>query len=676
MPQNIVRTKDYSFRGVKREGLGYKTKALIIFSVCVVITLQITAQYIAYAYGYHPALGWSFSPIQGYRIYPFYRAVYWLYELMRTYEESRSTVAATSAFIFSAGLIISAYSARKCYMLGKSESLESLHGSAHWATMREIQDAGLLDGNGESFKEGVVVGGIKVGKEVKTMRHNGREHVLCYAPTRSGKGISLVLPTLLDGWRQSVFVLDIKQENYSLSAGYRAKELKQDILKLDFTDPDAISKGTSATFNPLEEVLLDFDFEQGTGKKMNPNANPDNPEEDIFRLVPSGTNSETATIQQIISIIVDPNGKGLSDHWEKTASSLMLGAVTHMLYKFKMEHRGVPGMADVLTELTKPGIEWRKVVQHWQDYPHLGYEEVVRPNGEKTIAPIVHPIVAQEAQSILNKPDEEAGSVLSTVISNMGLFRDPVIARNTSKSSFRIHDLMNNEKAVSCYLVINPNDQLRLMPLTRLVLTQIIFTLAAKMDFKDGRSAEAYKHRLLLMLDEFPSLGKMDLFERALGFIGGYGLKAYIMAQGLPQLYKSYGKDESIRVGCHIQVAFAPNDLETCEYLSKSTGQMTILKENLGETFQEGKLFGGKSRQTSLQEVQRPLMTPDECRRLPGLRKDSRGDVTDAGNMLIFPAGFSAIYGTQMLYFRDKEMDRRSKIKPPVKSDNLVEMVF
>jgi type IV secretion system protein VirD4 len=123
-------------------------------------------------------------------------------------------------------------------------------------------------------------------------------------------------------------------------------------------------------------------------------------------------------------------------------------------------------------------------------------------------------------------------------------------------------------------------------------------------------------------------------------------------------------------------VAFAPNDLETCEYLSKSTGQATILKENYSESFQEGKLFGSKSRQTSLQEVQRPLMTPDECRRLPGLRKNSRGDVVDAGNMLIFPAGFSAIYGNQVLYFQDSEMDRRSKIPPPEKSDDLVKIVF
>ncbi|MCL2009133.1 MAG: type IV secretory system conjugative DNA transfer family protein, partial [Synergistaceae bacterium] len=596
MARNIVKTRDYSFQGVKREGMDYRIKAAAIFAVCLFITLQVTAQYVAYAFENHPALGWSIFTVMGYRVYPFYRALYWLYALMSAYEESRSSIAAMSAFIFSVGLIISAFAARNCYLNGRSESLESLHGSAHWAVMKEIKDAGLLDDDGNPFPEGIVVGGVKVGKEVKMLRHNGREHVLCYAPTRSGKGISLVLPTLLDGWRESVFVLDIKNENCSLSAGYRSKELGQKILKLDFTDPDAISKGTSATFNPLEEVRLDFTFEPGLSKKRLPD--PNDPEGEIFRLVPSGTNDETATIQQIIAIIIDPNGKGTFDHWEKTASSFMLGAVTHLLYKFKMERRGVPGIADVLTELSKPGVPWRKVVELWQEYPHLGYEEITRPNGEKAVIPITHPIVEQEAQSILNKPGDEAGSVLSTVISNMGLFRDPVVARNTSKSSFRIRDLMNHEKAVSCYLVINPNDQLRLMPLTRLVLTQIIFSLAAKMDFKDGRSSESYKHRLLLLLDEFPSLGKMDLFERALGFIGGYGLKSYIMVQGLPQLFKAYGKEESIRVGCHIQVAFAPNDMETAEYLSKATGQTTILKENYSESFQEGKLFGSRSRQT------------------------------------------------------------------------------
>jgi type IV secretion system protein VirD4 len=113
--------------------------------------------------------------------------------------------------------------------------------------------------------------------------------------------------------------------------------------------------------------------------------------------------------------------------------------------------------------------------------------------------------------------------------------------------------------------------------------------------------------------------------------------------------------------------------METADYLSKSTGQMTIIKTNYSETSQDGKLFGGKSRQTSLQEVQRPLMTPDECRRLPGLRKDENGDVIDAGDMLIFPSGFSCIYGRQTLYFKDKKMDGRSKIPAPKESDRLIE---
>jgi type IV secretion system protein VirD4 len=137
---------------------------------------------------------------------------------------------------------------------------------------------------------------------------------------------------------------------------------------------------------------------------------------------------------------------------------------------------------------------------------------------------ITHPIVAEEAQTLLNKPDKEAGSVLSTVVSNLALFRDPVVSKNTSRSSFRIRDLMHHDSPVSLYLIVSPTDQLRLTPLTRLVITQIIFTLANHREFADGRSVDGYKHRLLLLLDEFPSLGRLDLFEKALGFIGGYGL--------------------------------------------------------------------------------------------------------------------------------------------------------
>jgi type IV secretion system protein VirD4 len=432
---------------------------------------------------------------------------------------------------------------------------------------------------------------------------------------------------------------------------------------LDFTDPTAISEGTSATFNPLAEVHLDYSHD--TGYLFNP--------KEPYVTHKTNTFNETATIQQIVAIIIDPQGKGLEDHWAKTASSFMLGAITHLLYKAQRENLPCPGISDVLSELTKPGKKWREIISAWQEYPHLSVEPIYDEEGTlKGFKHNSHPIVQEEAQSLINKPEKEAGSVLSTVVSNLGLFRDPIVAQNSKVSSFKIRQLMYHKEPISLYLIVNPNDQLRLLPLTRLFVTQLVFSLVERMDFKDGRTAENYNHRLLLLLDEFPSLGRMELFEKALGFIGGYGLKAFLVCQGLAQLTKIYGKDEAIRVACHIQIAFAPNEVETSEYLSKLTGQMTILKDDITETTQEGKLFGGRSKQTTLREVQRPLLTADECRRLPASKKDHLGNITEPGDMLIFPAGFAPIKGRQTLYFMNKAMSERARIEPPQKSDILL----
>jgi type IV secretion system protein VirD4 len=122
-------------------------------------------------------------------------------------------------------------------------------------------------------------------------------------------------------------------------------------------------------------------------------------------------------------------------------------------------------------------------------------------------------------------PTREASSVLSTAISFLTLYRDPIIARNTSQSSFHIKDLMQIDRPVSLYLVAKPVDKYRLKPFVRLFITQVIRRLADEMKFKDGELVKNYKHRLLLMLDEFPSLGRLQVFEEAIGFIAGYGIK-------------------------------------------------------------------------------------------------------------------------------------------------------
>jgi type IV secretion system protein VirD4 len=154
---------------------------------------------------------------------------------------------------------------------------------------------------------------------------------------------------------------------------------------------------------------------------------------------------------------------------------------------------------------------WMEMIQHG----HL--------NGEN------HPVVGAAARDMIDRPDEEAGSVLSTAKSYLSLYRDPVVGRNVSKSEFRIKDLMNHNNPVSLYIVTEPTDKARLRPLVRVLVNMIVRLLADRMDFEKGRPKAVYKHRLLLMLDEFPSLGKLDILQESLAFVAGYGIKCYLL---------------------------------------------------------------------------------------------------------------------------------------------------
>jgi type IV secretion system protein VirD4 len=105
--------------------------------------------------------------------------------------------------------------------------------------------------------------------------------------------------------------------------------------------------------------------------------------------------------------------------------------------------------------------------------------------------------------------------------------------------------------------------------------------------------------------------------QESLAFLPGYGIKAYLIAQDINQLYAHYGRDEAITSTCHVQCAFAPNRIETAEHLSKLTGQTTVVKEQVTTS--------GRGWSTnvsrSTHEVSRPLLTSDEAMRMKGARK-------------------------------------------------------
>jgi type IV secretion system protein VirD4 len=197
------------------------------------------------------------------------------------------------------------------------------------------------------------------------------------------------------------------------------------------------------------------------------------------------------------------------------------------------------------------------------------------------------------------------------------------------------------------------------------------------MDFEHGRPKAQYKHRLLMMLDEFPSLGKLEILQESLAFLAGYGIKCYLICQDINQLKSretDYGPDEAITSNCHIQNAFPPNRIETAEHLSKLTGQTTIVKEQVTKGARHAFGLANHVSRTT-QEIQRSLLTVDECLRIPGPIKGFQNGsdvIKEAGDMIIYVAGFPAIYGKQPLYFQDAIFQARAEIPAPVSSDRTI----
>ncbi|MFH0782580.1 MAG: type IV secretory system conjugative DNA transfer family protein [Pseudomonadota bacterium] len=572
--------------------------------------LQVATQCFAYFFGYQPLLGSHIG-----RVYPPWGILHWASKWYDRYPDEFIRSGSLGLFCSTIGLL--AVALVKVVTANTSKAHEYLHGSARWAGFKEIKAAGLLEG-------GVYVGGWmdKSGK-FYYLRHDGPEHILTYAPTRSGKGVGLVIPTLLS-WPSSCVITDLKGELWALTAGWRKQHAKNKVLLFE---PAASERGLC--WNPLDEIRINTDHEVGD-------------------------------VQNLANLVVDPDGKGLESHWQKTAFALFVGLILHALYK-AMNSGSMATLSSIDAMLADPT---RDIADLWTEmitYKHLGGRN--------------HPAVGSAARDMMDRPEEEAGSVLSTAKSYLVLYRDPIVAENVSKSEFRIKDLMHHDDPVSLYIVTQPNDKARLRPLVRILVNMIVRLSADKLVFKDGLPVGQYKHRLLVMLDEFPSLGRLEILQESLAFVAGYGIKCYLICQDINQLKSretGYGHDESITSNCHVQNAFPPNRIETAEHLSRLTGQTTVIKEQITTSgHRTAAMMGHVSR--TIQEVQRALLTPDECLRMPGPRKNAKGEIEEAGDMVISVAGFPAIYGRQPLYFKDPVFAARAAIPAPDVSDKTVD---
>jgi type IV secretion system protein VirD4 len=511
---------------------------ILVVSLIVLAAVWGATQWVAWRLGFQAQLGQPMDVVFGMPVYPppaFFLWWYW-------YDAYAPRIFYEGAFIAgSGGFAAVAIAIGMSIWRAREAANVTTYGSARWANEREVRAAGLL------APDGVVLGRFAR----RYLRHDGPEHVLCFAPTRSGKGVGLVVPTLLT-WPGSAIVHDIKGENWQLTAGWRAR-----FGRVLLFDPTNLA---SAAYNPLLEVRRG--------------------------------NTEVRDVQNIADILVDPEGAlERRNHWEKTSHSLLVGAILHVLYA--EPDKTLAGVASFLSDPRRP-IE--ATLAAMMATPHLGD----RP----------HPVVASAARELLNKSDNERSGVLSTAMSFLGLYRDPVVAKVTRRCDWRIADLVEAREPVTLYLVVPPSDIVRTKPLVRLVLNQVGRRLTEALENKRRR------HRLLLMLDEFPALGRLDFFESQLAFMAGYGIRSFLIAQSLNQIERAYGPNNAILDNCHVRVAFATNDERTAKRVSDALGtatEMRAMKNYAGHRLSPwlGHLM------VSRQETARPLLTPGEVMQLP-----------------------------------------------------------
>lgn len=592
------------------------------------------------------------------------------------------------------------------------------------------------------------------------LRDNSNKHLAVIAPTRSGKGVGLIVPTLLGGWNESVIVNDIKSENWGITAGYR-KKMGQKVIKFEPTSDD----GSTARWNPLDEI-------------------------------PLGDPMEVSMAQNLAAVIADFEGKGKPDHWVANAGNVIMATILHLKYAHYSDPKKYPyapnlysvaaflkvdtgdaaktdgyddlrddtdpnlrnssppkvpsdapnsegsdmeaSGVDTLDSVSDTGEEesgtltgtnettplpkeaessgdkeneedeeengkkpeedgptgFVETIKKLLDFPHVGvvqYDEngnyakddkgnyVVADGIEidvwdtkagkytkkhfdstmlKKMYPdalsldnpkykYTHPIIMQAFAEISSKPDNELGSIVSTANTALKEYLDPILAANTSVSDFCIDDLMNYRKPVSLYLVTPPSDLLRLAPIFRLFFEMMVRHHARKIGtYQNGQAKTLYKHKCLFLMDEFSSLGNLQSFAATLSYIAGYGMKVFLINQGLPQINGIYGKDNQILMNCHIQIFYAPNDNDTGKYAESMLGNKTIIVESQSDSGNGG-FFARKN--ISRSETGRALMTSDELKRM--------GD-----KEIIVASGFPPVFTDKIKYyennfFTDKLMD-------------------
>ena len=437
----------------------------------------------------------------------------------------------------------------------------ALHGSARWANDKEIRNANLVQ------DDGIVIGKHKG----EILRFPGQQFVLLAAPTRSGKGVGVVIPNLLT-YTGSVVVLDIKQENYNITAGYRKDILNQETW----------------LFNPFAE-----DREPETGRAA-PRTHRYNPlssiTDGVFR------------VGDILAIgnAIWPTG-GKDAFWNDNARNLFLAIVLFLceVRDRRYKDESLPDypvtMGEVLRQSSGRGTgqSVKKYLQSLiETYPWLSSE------------------CLDAMANFLSASDDVLASILSTFNAPLTIWRNPVVDAATSQNDFDLADV--RIRPMSVYIGITPDHLEDAKLLVNLVFSQLV-NLNTKQLPQDN--PQRYRYPCLLLMDEFTAIGKVNILAKAVSYIAGYNLRLLPIIQSLSQLESVYGREDARTfVTNHaMQILFAPREQKDANEYSEMLG--TFTEKGISES-RSKQILDPKGSSESISDQKRALMLPQELKEL------------------------------------------------------------
>ena len=424
---------------------------------------------------------------------------------------------------------------------------QKLHGEARWARIGEVRKGLML------APAGIVLGKFKG----KVMRFGGPEHVMLEAPTRAGKGVGVIIPNLLD-WPDSVVVLDIKQENYDNTAGYRKDVLRQIVLLFNPLDPT----GRTVRWNPLGYI------------------NRRDPVEVVNEL-------------QKIAAMLYPDPLTGEKFWAEGARTAFLGVAAYIAATV---YDGEDALPFTLGEVYRQFA----AVDAQRRFPKIiaARKKAGKPLSTACVSAI---------QDYTGSSANTFSGLRQSVTSKINAWLNPYVDAATSESDFDLSEF--RDKRISLYLGVSPDDLERVAPIYGLLFQQLI-----DRNVREMPKGDRHQVKVLLALDEFASLGKCSVLASAFSYVAGYGLRMLPAFQSLEQLQGVYGDKVTadIERNCAVRLVLRPAALSEAKKISEQLGSYTFKarSRSMGT-------WGGGGGSTSESEQRRPLMLPQEVELLP-----------------------------------------------------------